>query len=191
MSDNPAQPVSDELCAKITRNLRDSIEVRVPKAHVVLSDPDFWGRSHLLTPNPIEDLRSRVFVDGFAKCCHWNSWKVYTDAIEPGLTFWAGFAFCGASWTHHEWCMLGNRIIETTVPYNSYYGAEIQKREFEIINQRFANVDLTQYVDPEVGVWTFLDERRQCVPYDPAVYAKTIGRERDPKTSELKEGLGR
>jgi hypothetical protein len=130
-------------------------------------------------------------VDGFDGSCHWNSWKVYKNAIEPGLSFWAGFAFGRGAWFHHEWCMLGSRIVETPAPYTLYYGAEIQQREIDIITEKFDKVDLTKYVDPRVGVWTIANKRRQLVPYDPDFYGQTIGRERDPKTSELKEGLGR
>ena len=195
MLNDDNQPFDERLIAEITRRLRstlcDVIEVRVPKSHIVLADPEFWRDCELLTPNPRENLQSRIFVDGFDGCCHWNSWKVYSDAIEEGLSFWAGFAFGRDAWFHHEWCMLGNRIVETTAPYNLYYGARIRQSEIETINLRFSGVDLTGHVDPKVGVWTFVNERREVVPYDPSIYGKTIGRERDAKTSVLKEGLGR
>jgi hypothetical protein len=189
---NGNHSLGNDLASEITIALREigriAIEVRLPKSHVVLSDRDFWASCGLLTPNPEKDLRSRIFVDGFNGCCHWNSWKVVTNAIEPGLSLWAGFAFARGAWVHHEWCMLEGRIVETTHSYALYYGGKVYDREFEIINQRFAGVDLTKYVNPK-GVCTFVNERRQVVPYDRSVYGATIGREETLRLPLSRKGL--
>jgi hypothetical protein len=178
-----------ELSEEIAVTLRNIVHVPRLTRHALPARPGFWQRCKLVTPYWREREIPRVFVDGFATACYWNSWKVYTDAIEAGLTVWAGYALSQAHWYGHAWCMLGERIVETTSPYYAYYGAQLNDEELAILDRHQREHDLLAL--QKLKVVTFIDGRRQYVDYDPAEYAQTIGRERDPITRAVRPGLGR
>lgn len=186
----PGSVTTDGLAQEIVTTLRDMIGVSLPQPESLLSRKKFWSRCQLVTPNWTNfAITSRIYVDGFVGACCWNSWKVYNSGIEEGLSLWLGFAHRWGRWTEHAWCMLDQRIVETTAPYLAYYGAELDEQEREYFS-KYISVS-NPALQKIVRVATMIEGHRTHVTYDPAIYADTIGRERDPVTREIKEGLGR
>jgi hypothetical protein len=181
--------VEESLAECVARTLRGVIEVRQPKNHFIINRPEFWDHCHLVAPDCWQNPPPQIFVDGFAGCCHWNSWKVYSDAIEPDVSLWMGYALYGASWVRHAWCMYNGRIIETTVPYRVYFGAQLTADECEQYCRKYEAYAFGEF--EKCDVLTFVDGRRKVVHYDPEKFSQTIGRERDQNTSQVKVGLGR
>lgn len=189
MSQNLKTTASKVNPDEVAKALRSVIEVRQPDAQSLLTNPAFWDRCRLLPPDALTQVRGRIFVDGFAGCCHWNSWKVYTQAIENGLSLWLGYAFYDGVWTSHCWCMLQGRIVETTWAFRIYFGAELSDGECDSVAQKYGKDDPLQ--KGFANVYTIRGGHRMVVPYDAESFANSIGRERDWKTLAVKEGLGR
>jgi hypothetical protein len=179
-----------QLAERITATLRAFIEVRPFEPDSLVARPGFWARCQLIGPPNSGTLRSRIFVDGFRGACQWNSLKVYQDALEPGLSLWCGFALYGAVWNNHAWCMLGPRIIETTVCWNAYYGAALLPDELEYFAARYGELAADSLKRRVVATCKYCG-RLDVWDDNAKAFAETIGRERDWKTGELKEGLGR
>jgi len=180
----------DSLVREIATALQKIIHVQRLSAGSLIDRREFWQRCRNITPHWREPPIDRIFVDGFVGKCKSNSWKVYSDAIEEGLSLWSGYAFHGGTWWEHSWCMLGNRIIETTGYFWIYYGAEHTAEEREIFGKRYRNC----YPPPSannVRIYTFVNGFREAIPYDAEMHAIGFGRERDSVTGEIKEGLGR
>jgi hypothetical protein len=85
--------------------------------------------------------------------------------------------------------MLGGRIIETTSERAIYFGAELTAEERAVFAERHSKHKLESRKNLRIA--TFINGERSYVDYDPAIYASSIGRERDPITREIKQGLGR
>lgn len=185
----------EQLDEMIATTLRGIIHVPRLKPGSILARPDFWVRSKLVTPNWRTQYPNRIFVDGFFRACHWNSWRVFSSQLERGLSLWHGYACYGGSWTEHSWCMLEGCIVETTsADFRIYFGAELKPDELKMFAERWADLDFTALessLQERLKVCTMVDGYRACVPYESAEYAHSIGRERDWKTREIKEGLGR
>jgi hypothetical protein len=129
-------------------------------------------------------------VDGFVGCCKWNSLKVFTEKRETGLTLWSGYGYAGF-WAKHFWCMLGERFVETGAPFRIYYGAQLDETEIEeLVKEAEDFADIARQ-KKKLPVWTIVNGERDSVRYDDDKYGQSIGRERDPKTGTVKEGLGR
>jgi hypothetical protein len=180
---------SDAIAPPIVETLQSVIYVQPPRAGSLLERPEFLARCRLMTPNWREQPIDRLFVDGFVGKCYSNSWKVYRDALEDGLRLCAGYAFARGAWWEHAWCLLGDRIVESTHSYLIYFGAELTSDECTLIGRRFG-VSYPPTPD-RVRVYTILDGLRRAVPYDPQLHAAGIGRERDTATGDIVEGLGR
>ena len=181
-------PDDMDLAREIERTLQGLIWVPRLNRRSLVASREFWNRCKLLTPHWHYQEPPRIYVDGFVALCKWNSWKVYTDALEAGLSLWAGYAGSGR-WTEHAWCMYQGQIVESTWGFRTYYGAELNAAEREIFRQQYGTMDLEKA--KKLWIWTMVDGRRDMIRYDEALHANTIGRERDPKTGAIKEGLGR
>jgi hypothetical protein len=180
------------LVERIAATLRALVEVHPLEPDSLVARPGFWERCQTVVPGHEsgDPSKRRVFVDGFRGAPQWNSLKVYRDALEPGLSLWCGYALYGGAWYHHAWCMLGQRIVETTVGWPLYYGAALLPDELEYFAARYGELDPNSRKRQTVetckdGLRTYVwgDELR--------AFSETIGRERDWKTGEIKEGLGR
>jgi hypothetical protein len=190
--DSPAAATS-LLAERIAQTLRTLIEVRPSEPDPVVARPGFWERCQ-----PIAlgrgglgaFLRQRIFVDGFRGACQWNSLKVYRDALEPGLSLWCGYALYGGAWYHHAWCMLDQRIVETTVPFQIYHGAALSTEEVELFAAQYADLPLDSRKREMVATCKG-GVRADVWGEDVKAFAETIGRERDWQTGQLKNGLGR
>src|SRR5262245_42545437 len=112
---NDQSPLAEE----IARTLRSLI--RVPRVYrgSQISNEHFWPRCRRVD---IDYGRKIIFVDGYVGCCHSNSWKVFSDALESGLGLWLGYSLSGDRWVEHAWCMLGDRVVESTFARDIYYG---------------------------------------------------------------------
>ena len=174
------------LAEGIAKTLRGMVSVPVLQPDSQLASSSFLARCRRIDSR----IHKLIFVDGFLGFCHANSWKVFSDAIEDGLSLWLGFTCSHARWVEHAWCMLGDRIIETTYPRVIYYGAELNEFERHIFAERHSK-QLEKAVQKRFPVVTLVDGRRNDVKYDPLEYEHSIGRERDPVTREIKPGLGR
>jgi hypothetical protein len=183
------QTAETTLAQEIAATLRGIVHVPRQNPGSLVARREFWQRCRLLNPDWRSCSPRRIFVDGFHGACHWNAWKVYTDALEPGLSLWMGYALHGGSWTEHSWCMLGDRIVETTWPFRIYFGAELTPEERGVFGGRYGKFDLAARVN--VRVMTFVDGFREDILYDANTHADGIGRERDVDTGEIKPGLGR
>lgn len=179
------------LAEKIAATLRALIQVSPLEPDSLVARPGFWERCQTIVPSHESDAsKRRIFVDGFRGACQWNSLKVYREALEPGLTLWCGYAFYGGAWYHHAWCMLRQRIVETTIPWCLYYGAALLPDELEYFTTRYGELDPTSRKRKAVA--TCKDGLRTDVWGDDCkAFSETIGRERDWKTGEIKDGLGR
>lgn len=178
----------EQLGDRIAAELRRVVRVQKPARSAIVAQPGFWDRCRPVTPDWQHGI-DRIYVDGFARTCYWNCLKVYDDALEENLTISCGYALWQGEWYGHAWCMLGPRIIETTVPFRAYYGAILNSNEVAVLRQQHQKHELL--TNTKLKVVTMLNGRRDVVGYDPTIYAHTIGRERDPKTNEIKPGLGR
>ena len=152
-----------------------------------LANPEIWPRCRRVGVN---DWSKIIYVDGFVAMCHANSWKVFSDAIEEGLSLWLGFTCLHSRWVEHAWCMLGDRIVETTYARMIYYGAELNEDERAEFVKRHSQ-KLAKAAERRCPVLTSVDGRRNEAKYDPLEYGQSIGRERDPVSRKIKEGLGR
>lgn len=177
------------LAGEIADTLRSIIYV--PRTHEgsFVARPDFWRRCRLVNPDWRKYRPQRTFVDGYESACRWNSWRVYSDSLENGLSLWMGFAFGWGYWCEHAWCMLGDRIIETTYPFYIYFGAALTPEECAAFGRRYGEHDMTGR--DNLRVWTFVDGYREVVAYNRDAHGASIGRERDPQTGKIREGLGR
>lgn len=70
-----------------------------------------------------------------------------------------------------------------------YFGAELNADERDLLKRRYESWDPLQ--SGYQHVCTIRNGCRTVVPYDPNVFAGTIGREREWKTGYVIEGLGR
>jgi hypothetical protein len=108
LSDEPRPFVSqaDKDEAALLRDIEQTLQsvtfVSRPSVHFPVSTPSFWQRCRLLTPSWRFVQPQQIFVDGFVQCCKWNSWKVFKEHCEPGLSLWSGFGYAGY-WTPHGW----------------------------------------------------------------------------------------
>jgi hypothetical protein len=163
--------------------------IQVPRMYrgSLIANASFWPRCRRVD---IDYGRKIILVDGFVGCCHSNSWKVFSDALEPGLSLWLGYALSLDRWVEHAWCMLGKRIVESTFSREIYFGAELTTNEREEFGRRLSRPkDRSRDF---LRVATFVNGERTFVDYDAAMeYHHTIGRERDPATGQIMEGLGR
>ena len=195
MSSNSSEPLSADtgpLVEEIATTLRALVEISPFEPDGIVARPGFWDRCQTIVPGRESDdpSKRRIFVDGFRGACRWNALKVYREAIEPGLSLWCGYALYGRTWYDHSWCMLGPRIVETTVPFRIYYGAALLPDELEYFMVRYGKLD--QNSRKREMVATCRDGHRAEVWGDDVkAFTETIGRERDWKTGVLKEGLGR
>ena len=179
----------NDLADEIERTLRGLIHV--PRVNVggPVARRKFWSRCHLVTSNWRDENHRYIFVDGFVGASKWNSWKVFTDAIEDGLTLWMGYALRSGQWHEHAWCMLNNRIVETCWADRIYFGAMLIDDEIEAFGKEYGEHDLLDRSNLHVA--TFVDGMLESVPYDPKEHRSGIGRERDMMTREIRKGLGR
>src|SRR5262245_17906308 len=115
--EEPYKALPDELA----KTLRGMMELPRILLNSQLARPALLARCQRIKLDRWDDI---IYVDGFLSLCHANSWKVYSDARESGLSLWLGLSCAHARWVEHAWCMLGNRIIETTYARAIYYGAE-------------------------------------------------------------------
>ena len=115
---------------EIENTLRKMIAVQAVDGGF-LADPGFWARCSLINKDWREQPPNRVYVDGYVGGCMWNSWRVMNDALEDGIHVYYGFALGDGQWSEHCWCMIGDRIIETTGPMTIYYGAELTEAEWQ------------------------------------------------------------
>jgi len=175
------------LAREIERTLQALTFVSRLSVHFPVSKPSFWARCRMLTTRYVPP--PRIFVDGFVASCKWNSWRVFTEAREPGLSLWSGYAYYG-HWTAHTWCMLGEKFVETGGPFRIYYGAELDASEIEELGKESADFQETA-AKKFKSIWTMVNGERDMVRYNEAEHAQSIGRERDPQTGAIKEGLGR
>jgi hypothetical protein len=168
------------------RTLRGMI--RVPRIYrgSQIGNATFWPRFKRL-PHPWG--QNTIFVDGFVGCCHSNSCGVFTDALEAGITLWLRYACAWDNWYEHAWCMLGDRIIETTFGHAIYFVAELTTEELAEFAKRHS--EHKQELRKNLRVATFVNGERAYVEYDAAIYADSIGRERDPFTRDIQQRLGR
>ena len=173
---------------EIAATLRNLIPVRPPMPNSLLWSTAFWRRCRRIDDGTGLNI---IHVDGFAGLCFYNCWKVYSDAIEHGLSLWHGYASHWNRWSEHAWCMLGNRIIETTMTRAVYYGAELDPDERAVFADRYGVLKIRDKHWEKLQVATYIDGERTYAKYDPRVYGQTIGRERDPITGQIKEGIGR
>jgi len=180
---------NDNLSDEIDRTLRSLIHVPRLNRGGFISRPGFWDRCCLVTPNWRDQFNHWIFVDGFENASKWNAWKVFTDSLEDGLSLWLGYALFRGSWKEHAWCMLGDRIVESTLPFRIYYGAELTGNERELFGKEYGGFDLVSRTNTKV--FTIADCFRELVPFDPKLHGASIGRERDFKTGMIKDGLGR
>jgi hypothetical protein len=188
MTEQPPDAAYEELGERIAADLRRVVHVQRPTRTAIVTQPGFWERCRLVTPDWQNGI-DRIYVDGFARTCYWNCLKVYDNALEQNLLISCGYALWQGEWYGHAWCMLGPRIIETTMPFRAYYGATLNSNEISILRQQHQKHDLL--TNTKLKVVTFINGYRGVVDYDPAIHAATIGRERDPQTREVKPGLGR
>lgn len=186
-----SQADTDEtaLAREIERTLQGITFVSRLGIQFPASEPGFWPRCRLLTPNWRHARPPQIFVDGYFACCKWNSWRVYTEGREPGLSLWSGYGYAGY-WTPHTWCMLGDRFVESGGPFRIYYGAELNETEIDELGNESADLIETSGKKLKL-VWTVVDGEREMVRYDRSTHEQSIGRERDLKTGAIKEGLGR
>jgi hypothetical protein len=195
LRDEP-QPVTSQvdrdgtaLAQEIERTLQSLTFVTRLSVHFPVSKPGFWQRCRLLTPNWRHVRPPQIFVDGFVACCKWNSWKLFSEAREPGLSIWSGYGYAGY-WAAHTWCMLGERFVESGGPFRIYYGAELDQAEIEELGRESA--DFVETGGKRVkSIWSIVDGKREIVRYNEAEHGQSIGRERDPKTGAIRAGLGR
>lgn len=181
---------TDRLARDIEKALRSLTEIPRLNPNGFIARPGFFERCRPLKPGWDERApNARIYVDGFYGACRWNSWKVYTNALEDGLTLWLGFASWDARWTEHCWCMLGDRIVESTSSFHTYFGAQLNPDECKEFGNKFGTSDLMSRATLEVC--TMQNGRRKVVPYDKTIYKESIGRERNPDTGAIKKGLGR
>lgn len=189
MSGTVSRLASDQspLAEEIASTLRRLIKVPRVYRGSQIAETGFWSRCRRIDT---DYGRKIILVDGFVGCCRSNSWTVFRAALEPGLTLWQGYALSQGQWVEHAWCMLGDRIVESTFAREFYYGAELTPGEREEFGRR-----LSKHRPSARGllrVATFVDGERTYVDHDAAAaYHATIGRERDPATGRIKQGLGR
>ncbi len=175
------------LAREIARTLQALTFVSRLSVHFPVSKRGFWERCRLLTT--FLSQPTRIYVDGFVAACKWNSWQVFAEARETGLSLWSGYAYLG-HWTAHTWCMLGERFVETGGPFRIYYGAELNASEIEELGKEFADFPDSAAKKGKL-VWTMVNGEREAVRYNEAEHGQSIGRERDPKTGAIRDGLGR
>lgn len=174
----------------LRETLQSLIEVQEPAADSVIASTEFQARCQLVTPNWNHQKLKRVFVDGFVGKCYSNSWKVYTDALEQSLTLWAGYALARGKWWEHAWCMIEDQIVESTYHFDTYFGCQLTKTECDIVGHRYG-VTIPPVTASNVRVYTSENGIRRAVPYRAEVHAAGIGREKDPVTGAIRDGLGR
>src|SRR2546428_7338099 len=94
----------EKLADEIASTLRGI--VYVPRLNVgsLLARREFWQRCKLLNPNWRDQYPNLIFVDGFLGTCQWNSWRVFCEHREEGLSLWLGYACYGLGWSEHSWC---------------------------------------------------------------------------------------
>jgi len=183
----------DVLENQIAATLRGMIRIPPLYRGSIFGNPEFWNRCRRIE---VKDWRKIILVDGYAGCCHSNSLKVYTDALEDGISLWLGYACAWNVWEHHCWCILGDRLIETTYVHAIYFGAELTPDEREQFGLKLREKKGSR---DSLRVVTTINGDRVTLPCAPnwdygsvhAKYESTIGRERDPQTGEVKPGLGR
>jgi hypothetical protein len=187
--DNIVAKSKEQLEVEIANTLRAIVYVPPLPAGILMANEEFWNRCQLITPNWRHQRPDAIFVDGFVGGCKWNSNKVFTDALKPGLRIFQGYAFGLGSWAEHCWCMLGNRIVESTGDYDVYYGAELNAQERQWFQEGAAAYNPLAVENPEI--WTLdIGGSRIHVPYKAERDAASIGRERHWRDRKLKEGLG-
>jgi hypothetical protein len=153
---------------------------------------EFWNRCAIINPNWHQEEPDVIQFDGYLQGCMWNSWKVFDDALEDGITVYQGYALGGGQWSDHCWCMLGDRIIETTGQFTIYFGAALNEQELadfcslcadhEPVPATYGHFWTSFY--PFGRIHPEIDETDPC-------FTPSIGRERNSKTHAIKEGLGR
>lgn len=175
-----------ELC----QTLQGLIDVQKPASDSLLRRPAFLARCRLVTPDWNARRMSRIFVDGFVGKCYSNSCQVYRNGSEEDLALWVGYALARGQWWEHAWCMIDDLIIESTHPFDAYYGSDLstEEREWLLQNHRFAYPTMHS---KNVRIYTYEDGVRHAVPYQPDIHSAGIGRERDPISGKLRVGLGR
>lgn len=176
-----------QLTSEVDATLRRIIYVPPLPDGSLLARQGFWDRCALLNPHWREERPNRVFVNGYVGACKWNSWKVFKDALEPDLRIYLGYAFGRGAWAEHCWCMLGNRIVETTGDMDIYYGAELNEEERAHLAEGCAAYD--PLAKTQGLFWSFLGPLRTVREIKPET-AATIAREIDDDGNVV-EGLGR
>lgn len=176
---------------KIVDTLRSAIEVQPSDPIDLVAQPQFWNRCRKVIPGKVSDgpEKSRIFVDGFAGACRWNSLQVYTQAAEDGLSIWYGYALYGGTWYLHAWCMLSDRIVESTTPFQLYFGAALTAQECDFFMEHYGK--LPSDSPKRACVITIKDGSRKHVTENVISLAQTIGQERDWRTGAVLQGLGR
>lgn len=178
---------SDEIATK----LRSFVEVRPFDAGSLVARPEFWSRCRLMKPKKRPDTPrdNRIYVDGFAGACHWNSLQVHKNSTESGLGLWSGFALHGGTWYAHSWCMIEEQIVESTAPFQLYFGARLTPDEVEHFQNEYGTLSLDS--PKRKCVITTRGGCRQHVWEDLNALSRTIGRQRDWETGEVLDGLRR
>lgn len=96
--------------------------------------------SHL--PNLVKEGRSfsldkRKKVKGEVNHCHANTARLFLKM--ENISIITGYALNGDVWIQHSWGYDGKRVVETTSPFNAYYGVVL------------SGLDITKFVIGELG----------------------------------------
>jgi hypothetical protein len=184
-SDVPIVSVPHE---ELADKLRDLIRVRAVSPSSIILRRNFWQRCTLVNPKWSYEAHTFIYVDGIVGACKWNCCRTYEQSSNGNLCIWLGYAFNRGTWMEHCWCMLGDKIVETEDAHDIYFGAELSADEYKLLVKRCRRSDLSERT--KARLWTVDDGWRTIIPYDPAIHADGIGRERDRLTNQPKQRLG-
>ena len=75
-------------------------------------------------------IEGRRFVPGQANQCHQNVARMYLDPEFRTARIATGYGLSvDGTWLQHSWLIHGGKIVETTVPFEVYYGCELSDDE--------------------------------------------------------------
>ena len=128
-------PIRDELAARL---------LALGGEKVIWMEPQQMGTQLLESGKeislPVEERR------GKRNNCHGNAARIWGTNIRK-YQLVNGFALHGCIWRPHSWVVSNDKLIETTVPAERYYGVALDLEtatEVWAVNYLFAeNVDLT------------------------------------------------
>jgi hypothetical protein len=75
----------------------------------------------ILTRGLIWTPKNRIFMKGEISQCHRNTcrlWYANKDQVQIAT----GYALYDEKWIQHSWGIQKNRVVETTLPWEKYYG---------------------------------------------------------------------